>query len=207
MSIHAFNLKLTVAATVAIVCFSPLALAQAEGPMQKPVMPEVALPGGDLPAATPDELFERLRTANTSDARRIEREIEMLRAQSGSPAIDMLLKRGRKAMESEDYVAAIEHFTAMTDHAPDFAEGWYGRAQAFALAGRVGPAVHDLNRALALDPRHYDALFGLGTLFERVEQPEEAYDAYKLVLDIHPHHKEARERVRALERSVNGTQL
>lgn len=212
MSIHSVNLKLIVAATIAIACFSPSAFAQAQGPMpQAPdepqKMPKVAEPQGQAPAATPDELYDRLRTADEVDAARIEREIEMLRARSGSPAMDMLLTRGRKALEAEEYSAAIEHFTALTDHAPEFAEGWYGRAQALAFSGRVGPAVEDLKRALALDPRHYDALFGLGTLFEQVEQPNEAYDAYQLVLGLHPHHQQARERVKHLERSVNGTQL
>jgi len=36
--------------------------------------------------------------------------------------MDLLLQRGQEAMDNEDYEAAIEHFTALTDHAPDFAE-------------------------------------------------------------------------------------
>lgn len=152
-------------------------------------------------------LYERLKSADAVDAARIEREIGMVRAQSGSAAMDMLLKRGREAMEKEEFTAAIEHFTALTDHAPDFPEGWYGRAQAFVQTGRIGPAVEDLNRALALNPRHYDAIFGLGTIFEQLEQTDKAYDAYQLVLGLHPHHEEARSRLKRLERSVNGTKL
>ena len=121
--------------------------------------------------------------------------------------MDLLLKRGREALEKNDFAAAIEHFTALTDHAPNFPEGWYGRAQAFVNTGHFGPAVADLNRVLALNPQHYDAIFGLGTIFEQLEQPEEAYDAYRLVLDMHPHHEEARSRLEKIEHGVNGTEL
>lgn len=220
MSIHSVNLKLIVAATIAIAGFSPAALAQGQEPGQPPFqgpmpqapdaapgMPKVAEPTGERPIATADELYAQLKTADEAAAGRIEREIEMLRARSGSPAMDLLLTRGRKALEAEQYGIAIEHFTALTDHAPEFAEGWYGRAQALAFSERPGPAVADLKRVLVLDPRHYDALYGLGTLFEQVQQPDDAYDAYKLVLELHPHHQEARQRVQHLERSVNGTQL
>lgn len=189
MSNRIFNLKLIVAATLAIVWFSlPVGLARAQGDGL-------------------ETLFERLKTADAVDAARIEREIGMIWAQSGSAAMDLLRKRGRDAMEKEDFAAAIEHFTALIDHAPDFPEGWYGRAQAFAQIGQIGPAVEDLERTLLLNPRQYDALFGLGTIFEQLEQPEMAYDAYRLVLDLHPHHEEAQSRLQVLERSVNGTEL
>ena len=38
--------------------------------------------------------------------------------------MDLLLERGRKAMSEGDTNTAIEHLTALTDHAPNFAEGW-----------------------------------------------------------------------------------
>ena len=37
--------------------------------------------------------------------------------------MDLLLGRGNEALEAEDYPTAIEHFSALIDHAPDFAEG------------------------------------------------------------------------------------
>ena len=54
---------------------------------------------------------------------------------------------------------------------------------------------------------HYDAIFGLGTIFEQLDQPDQAYDAYQLVLELHPHHEEARSRLKRLERDVNGAEL
>ena len=34
----------------------------------------------------------------------------------------------REALGAEDYDTAMQYFSALTDHAPDFAEGWNGRA-------------------------------------------------------------------------------
>ncbi|MDQ2091092.1 tetratricopeptide repeat protein [Marimonas arenosa] len=186
MSVFRSNLKPIVAAIAATVGFS---LPLAAGPV------------------TLDELLQRLQTADAVDAARIEREIELEWAKSGSPAMDLLFKRGVEALEAEDYAVAIEHLTALTDHAPDFASGWYNRGQAFALAGMIGPALHDLERALVLDPRHYDAIFGLGTILEQIGRPERAYDAYRLVLDLHPHHEEAQQLLKRLEGDVNGVEL
>ena len=191
MGTFRINLKPVVAASMAALFLA----------MSFPAAPVSAGP------AEMDALFERLKNADAVDAARIEREIELEWAKSGSPAMDLLLKRGRDALEEEDYAAAIEHLTALTDHAPDFAEGWYQRAQAYSLSGLIGPAVEDLERALVLEPRHYDAIFGLGTIFEQVGQPERAYDAYRLVLDIDPHHEEAQQLLKRIEGDVNGVEL
>eukprot|EP00581_Thalassiosira_minuscula_P027389 CAMPEP_0184421344 /NCGR_PEP_ID=MMETSP0738-20130409/62194_1 /TAXON_ID=385413 /ORGANISM="Thalassiosira miniscula, Strain CCMP1093" /LENGTH=105 /DNA_ID=CAMNT_0026782653 /DNA_START=1 /DNA_END=314 /DNA_ORIENTATION=+ len=87
-----------------------------------------SLPASAQDAGRLDTLFEALRAAEEkSEARRIARDIEHEFTQSGSAAMDMLLKRGRDALEAGDSLAAIEHFTALTDHAPDFAEGWHMR--------------------------------------------------------------------------------
>lgn len=47
---------------------------------------------------------------------------------------------------AEDYATAIEHLTALTDHAPNFAEGWHTRATAFYLIDEYGLALADLRR-------------------------------------------------------------
>ena len=77
-----------------------------------------------------DGLFERLKVADEAEAGRIEREIWIEWSKSGSPAEDLLLQRGTDAMDLGDYPAAIEHFTAIIDHDPDFAEAWNARATA-----------------------------------------------------------------------------
>lgn len=155
-----------------------------------------------------DELFDRLEgAADSRDAAQIEREIRMEWRKSGSPAMDLLHKRGRTALEREDFDAAIEHFGALIDHAPDYAEGWHGQAKAFFAQGRHGLALADLERVLTLDPRQYEAIFGLGVILEQLDRPGPAYDAFGLVLRLHPHHERAAEAIKRLDRGVNGVEL
>lgn len=154
-----------------------------------------------------DSLFEELKDADARAASRIEREIWNEWSKSGSPAMDLLLQRGRDAMAAGETAAAIEHFTALTDHAPEFAEGWNARATAYFQAGELGPSVNDIAKTLTLNPRHFGALSGLGMIFEQLEQPEKALEAYKAALAIHPRLQGVIEAVERLEAETAGTDL
>ncbi|MBW4707780.1 tetratricopeptide repeat protein [Roseobacter sp. YSTF-M11] len=153
------------------------------------------------------QLLEQLRVAPESEAARLDRELSLIWARSGSAAMDLLLKRGRDAMEAEDTGKAIDHLTALTDHAPDFAEGWHARATAFYQAGLYGPALDDLERALALNPHNYNAIFGLGVMFQEFGDLERAAEAFGRVLALHPHHENAKTAMEQLKRSGIGRTL
>jgi len=154
-----------------------------------------------------DRLHGQLREADPGHARRIAGEIELEWSKSGSPAMNLLLKRGTDALEAGETRAAIEHFTALTDHAPDFAEGWHRRALAFAAAEMFGPAVADLERALALSPRHYDAIAALGGILVEIDRPDMARQAFERVLALHPHHPEAARVLAHLQGRTGGAEL
>lgn len=154
-----------------------------------------------------DDLFARLQSAGEGESGRIEREIWIEWSKSGSPALDLLLQRGRDALELGDTRAAIEHFTAIIDHDPSFAEGWNARATAFYNAGEFGPSMYDIAQTLALNPRHFGALSGLAMIFEGTEQPEKALQAYKAALAIHPHLAGAVQGVKRLEAQQSGQEL
>lgn len=147
------------------------------------------------------ELLAELKTAPESEAKRLERELALIWDSSGSPAMDLLLKRGREALEQENSERAIEHFSALTDHAPEFAEGWHARATAFYSAGRYGPALDALERALALNPNNFNAIFGLGVMFQEFGDLERASRAFSQVLELHPHHENAKAAMERLKNS------
>ena len=154
-----------------------------------------------------DGLFERLKTADAAEAGRIEREIWIEWSKSGSPAEDLLLQRGTDAMNLGDYPAAIEHFTAIIDQDPDFAEAWNARATAYYMAGEFGPSVADIGHVLTLNPRHFGALSGLAMILEESGKPERALEVYKAALAIHPHLQGAIEAVERLETEAEGQEL
>ena len=166
--------------------------------------------GNSLPAfaqSSLDDMLEALRDAEPAEATRLTREIEREWAQSGSTSLDMLLRRGREALEEEQPDIAIEHFTALIDHAPDFAEGWHARATAFYMKDLYGPALSDLEKALTLNPDNYNAMFGLGIMFQEFGDSVRAEQAFRQVLDLHPHHENATKALEQLKAQGIGRTL
>ena len=200
----AIHSKTFVAALAGIICAAGVALAQpaAKGSEQAGKNPP--------PAAQQDpmaDLYARLADPDNEDWALAESDILREWSKSGSPAMDLLLKRGKDAIGAGDLPAAIEHLTALTDHAPDFAEGWNARATAYFTVGELGPSVNDIARTLTLNPRHFGALSGLGMIFEQLEQPEKALEAYRAALAIHPHMQGVSEAVKRIEAETAGQDL
>jgi tetratricopeptide (TPR) repeat protein len=154
-----------------------------------------------------DGLFERLKTAGEAEAGRIETEIWIEWSKSGSPSMDLLLQRGKDAMNLGDTAQAIEHFTALIDQTPDFAEAWNARATAYYMAGEFGPSVADIAKVLTLNPRHFGALSGLAMILEETGKPERALEVYKAALALHPHLQGASEAIERLETEAEGQEL
>ncbi len=121
--------------------------------------------------------------------------------------MDLLLKRGKDAFEAGQTQDAIEHLTALTDHAPDFAEGYYYRAMSYFHADMIGPAFGDIEMVLSLNPRHFGAIEALGFLLENLNRFDMAKEAYERVLAIHPHHKDVREALDRLAPHLSGQDL
>jgi tetratricopeptide (TPR) repeat protein len=154
-----------------------------------------------------DGLFTRLQSAGAEEAGRIETEIWIEWSKSGSPAMDLLLQRGRDAMAVGDNATAVQHFTAIIDHSPDFAEAWNARATAYYNSGDYGPSVADIAQVLVLNPRHFGALTGFGAILEESGKPEEALEVYRAALVLHPHLKSVVEAVERLETEAEGQEL
>ena len=187
------HLKRIVAATAVFVTFS-LFLPQSLAAQEADLTDESAL-------------LTALAQADPAEAKRVERQLLALWNKSGSASMDLLLERGRKALEAGNTTAAIEHLTALTDHAPDFAEGWYARATAYFAAGLYGPAVADLEMALRLNPNNYNAIIGLGAVFETFNDPKRAYQAYQRAEAIYPNNEKAAKALARLKPEVEGKAL
>ena len=151
-----------------------------------------------------DELFQELSEADESNHTRIADRVISRFEKSGSPAMDLLLRRGGDALEEGDDAAAIEHLTALVDHAPDFAEGYHRRATAYFRAGLMGPALDDLRQTLVLNPRHFKAMFGVGILLEELGRSDEAIAAYEAVLEVYPLEPDAIEALARLTLEIEG---
>lgn len=198
----------------ALVLSPPPAHAQPSAPKPQPD-PE-AQP--DRPPQSPEEeaalrrarldaLFARLAQKDLPDWESVQNEIWIQWSQSGSPSIDLLLFRAGRAMESGDHELALRFLDDVVRLAPDFAEGWNKRATVYFLLGEFGHSVADIERTLALEPRHFGALSGLGMILERVGDKKGAMRAFRGGLEIHPNLPGAAESVERLSPDVDGREL
>jgi tetratricopeptide (TPR) repeat protein len=166
-----------------------------------------ALAQSEDEAAKLDELFTELAQPGRDDWERIEGEISRIWSHSGSPAMDLLLKRGQDALEAEDYPMAVQHFSALIDHAPDFAEGWNARATTYFLMGEYSLSIADVEHVLVLNPRHFGALAGLASMFESLGEPELALKALHAVQKLNPNRPNINDAASRLERMTGEAEL
>jgi tetratricopeptide (TPR) repeat protein len=198
----------------------PLAVgaAAADEPPSAPFAPQAVGPeGGPAATAEPeapeneaarlDTLLAQLAEPGREDWERVQTEILRIWSRSGSPSMDLLLQRGGEAMEAEDYMAALDDFSALTDHAPDFAEGWNARATVYFGMGEFSLAMADLEHALALNPRHFGALATLGAMFEAMDDPDRALEALRAVQRLNPNSPDINNAVDRLQHASGEAEL
>jgi len=150
-----------------------------------------------------DSLFSQLQiTGSEQKARTIEKFIWKIWRESGDESVDQLMVDGVKAMGGGNYEGALIAFNSIVKGAPNFAEGWNKRATLYWLMGDFEKSVEDINRTLALEPRHFGALSGLAMIRESQERPLDALQAFERALEIYPAMPNAAERIRKLNRQL-----
>lgn len=190
---------------------STAALAQpaAEGPPA--AGPDAAQNLGQGPDETREEALERLHAALAAttgeEGGRIAQEIQTLWSRSGSDSMDLLLNRGRNALEREDFEAARAHLAAVTRLAPDFTEGWNAFATLHYLQQDYGTAVDMIQRVLAIEPRHFSALTGLALSLEVVGRKDAALKTWREVEALYPSLENAQKAIKRLAPEVDGRTL
>ncbi len=153
------------------------------------------------------EQLKELKSDDYSTWRKAESDLLREWSNSGSPAMDLLLQRGETAMKDGHYNIAVEHLTALIDHAPDFEDGYNARAEAYYRLGMFGPAVQDIAKALTLNPYDFRALAGLGRIFQSMDKPKDALAAYKMAVTIHPHLQSVLDTIKSIEAEAAGQEL
>ena len=142
---------------------------------------------------------ERILTAETA--------IWRIWLDGGEPSLNEGMARGIHAMNTNRFDDAVERFTELIAAAPDFAEAWNKRATVYYLMERYEDSVRDIERTLALEPRHFGAISGMGLIFLQLGDEVGALDAFEKVLEIHPHARGARFHVERLRERLRGRQI
>lgn len=156
-------------------------------------------------SASLDALFHRLQTTDDDDeAHLIEVTIRHVWAQSGRQGVDALMKRAADSVHAghtDDALAALDQVVAA---APEFVEGWNLRATVHYLRDEYGEAVADIERVLALEPRHFGALAGLGRILLELEDKKAALRAFDAALALNPHLADIRKESNQLREQLAG---
>jgi tetratricopeptide (TPR) repeat protein len=150
-------------------------------------------------------LFERLKSApDAAAARTIELEIWQIWGTTADEQNRILFERGVFAMNAGDFRTARAAFDLLVAKVPDFAEAWNKRATLFYLTGDDAASIADIGRTLALEPRHFGALSGLGLIYTREGMPERALRSFEAALAIHPFLPGARASIEQLRKQLKG---
>ena len=155
-----------------------------------------------------DEMFEKLRNApSDSEAHDVALDIWASWMESGSATVDVIMERAVDAQTAGD----IETARALYDRAilikPDYSEAWNRRASIFLTEENYPEALRDLNEVLRLEPRHFGAWAGLGMMFEGMEAPHQALEAYREALVIYPRMQQALAAQKRLSKLTEGQGL
>ena len=179
-------MRIIVAALVAPLFLLPVAAFSAvDGASVEELPPAKAEPGR---AEQLDTLFETLQSAkNENEATKAENAIIALWIKSGSDTIDLLMSWAQDAINDKDYGTALDFLDRVVTMKPDFAEGWNRRATVYYLTDKYSHSVSDIARVLALEPRHFGALTGLGSIFRELGDDQRAIDAFGEALALDPH--------------------
>lgn len=140
-----------------------------------------------------DSLFEALaETTSPEFLAEIENRIWSLWYQHPDPEAQAMLTAGERLMNAGYYGDALRVFSTLIDQQPDFAEAWNRRATLHYLTGDLPASIADVNRTLALEPRHFGALSGSGLVYLQQENLTKAREAFEKLLMVHPHSPAAR---------------
>jgi Flp pilus assembly protein TadD len=85
-----------------------------------------------------------------------------------------------------DYEGALLGLNELVRYCPHWAEGWNQRAYVRFLQEDYGAALSDLDRALALSPRHVAALSGKGLTLMRMGRADEGDAVLREAVALHP---------------------
>jgi tetratricopeptide (TPR) repeat protein len=153
----------------------------------KPAPPPAPKSPEQARAAALEDLLARLKNAaDEPEALAIGAKVRGLFANAPSETVALLTDRAMAAELGGAQLAAqalLDHVIALD---PRWSEGFVRRARAKVARGDGPGAREDLEAALRLEPRRFDALALLGALFEEAGDKKGALNAYRRALALDP---------------------
>lgn len=155
-----------------------------------------------------DGLFAALKAApNAQIAKQIEKRIEGALAVTDSDTLNLLMVRAQSVMQAKEYKTAQELLDSIIQVSPQYTEAWARRATLHFVQKDIYRSLADLRVVIAQEPRHYQALAGLGIILQDLGEEKRALEAYRRALEINPHLENIPDIVRRLKLKVEGRDI
>jgi tetratricopeptide (TPR) repeat protein len=150
-----------------------------------------------------DALFSTLKTSeNIVVLQKTETDIWAIWFESGREEIDSLMEKAGIAVQSSQLVLAEKIYSQVVEMAPGFSEGWNRRATVRYYQNDYTGSLADIQQTLALEPRHFGAIWGLGMILGWERDFSGAITAFERLLEIKPHARDAKPRIEILKQEL-----
>ena len=113
-----------------------------------------------------------------------------------------LMSQALSSMDNGNLTKAERELTELIQKNPDFVEAWNKRATVRFFNGDLAGSETDVFEVLSREPRHFGAISGLAMINVHVGALKEAVKAYEMLLDIHPHAKDAKRYLPHLKKKI-----
>lgn len=134
-----------------------------------------------------DRLFAQLAAVRTApEAAAIEGKIMEIWTLSGSDTVDVLMARAQLAVGAQDFATGKKLLDAVAEMKPAYAQVWFRRAEMLMAMDSQQEAAADLEKVLALEPRHFRALTMIGQIAEAAGEKGAALAAYRRAVVLNP---------------------
>lgn len=155
-----------------------------------------------------DRLLDRLgKAADAEEAQGIAGLVQRMWMESGSDTADLLMSRAVSAMSGDRHDVAEALLDQIIALQPGWAEAWNKRATLRFLEHDDAGSMEDISHVLALEPRHFGALSGMGFILERHGEEAGALKALRRALAVYPQDADVRKAVDKLAPTVEGQDL
>lgn len=152
-----------------------------------------------------DALFaELVQAPDAQAAAAVESRIARRWQESGSPVVDVLMQRAALAQERQQPERALAFLRSAAELAPEYAAPWHLRAAILFDQQDPAGALTAVTETLRREPRHFQALTGLGAVFESLGRSEAALEAYEEALAVYPLYQPAQQAARRLRARSGG---
>ena len=135
-----------------------------------------------------NKLFNKLsKSHNVNTATLVEQEIwAVWHKHPKNINLTYKLELGTELMHQGDYKYALQIFTNIIKTDPSWAEAWNKRAILLFFMREFQRSLDDIDKVLAIEPRHFGALSGRAQIFIELEEYKKAIKDLKRAKKIHP---------------------